>query len=417
VTGVAGSDPEALLARVLPPQALGARRLAGLGEGGERPLAAPRSEEEWSEVLRLAGREGWACLVVGRGSKPGWTRPPKRVDLVLSTRGYAGVVAYEPGDGTVTARAGSTMDEVVREVRAGGHHLTPDVPRPAGSTLGGVVAAGQSGFDRLRFGPVRHNVLGMRVALADGSIAKTGGRLVKNVTGYDLHRLYCGSHGTLCVILEASLRLQPAPDARAVCRASFADPTDVLEAAAAVAALPVRPLAVEARRVSDGWRLFVALWGREDVVDWEGARVAEEVAGAEIARGESAGPLLVRARDREGGGAPTLVLGARPSRLASLLDELERTAGGTALDVTCRPAVGEVTVRTEDDEDPRLLLRLHERLGGPGVSIRWRGAPPALAAEIDALTPEPAGLALMRRLKGALDPGGVFAAARLHARL
>lgn len=215
MTAVAGSDPQALLARVLPAEALGTHRLpdvdrvGGADGEGERPLAAPRSEEEWSEVLRLAGREGWACLVVGRGSKPGWTRPPKRVDLVLSTRGYAGVVAYEPGDGTVTARAGSTMDEIAREVRAGGHHLTPDVPRPGASTLGGVVAAGQSGLDRLRFGPVRHNVLGMRVALADGSIAKTGGRLVKNVTGYDLPRLAAGSLGSLGVITQVCLKLWP----------------------------------------------------------------------------------------------------------------------------------------------------------------------------------------------------------------
>ncbi len=97
------TGPATLLARMLPAETQG---VFALPDGSERPLAAPRSEEEWSETLRLAGREGWTCLVVGRGSKLGWARTPERVDLVLSTRNHAGVVAYEPGDGTLTARAG-----------------------------------------------------------------------------------------------------------------------------------------------------------------------------------------------------------------------------------------------------------------------------------------------------------------------
>ena len=150
----------------------------------------------------------------GLGSKLGWTRPPPRADLLVSTRRLAGLLRHEPDDGTLSALAGTPMSELRAAALAGGHWLTPDVAAPRRATLGGVIAAGQSGLDRLRFGPARHHVLGARVMLADGTIARSGGQLVKNVTGFDLHRLYAGSHGSLCVILEVALRLFPAPRAR-----------------------------------------------------------------------------------------------------------------------------------------------------------------------------------------------------------
>ena len=126
------------------------------------------------------------------------------------------------------------MAALAETVHAGGHHLTPDVPRPAESTLGGVVAAGQSGHDRVRYGPVRHHVLGVEVALADGSVVRSGGRLVKNVTGFDLHRLHCGAEGSLGILLGASMRLFPRPE-RTVLLASV--PTDAQAASAASLAL------------------------------------------------------------------------------------------------------------------------------------------------------------------------------------
>jgi len=135
--------------------------------------------------------------------------PPAGADWILSTRRLVGIVAYEPGDGTLTARAGTTFAALDEATERGGHVVTPDVAYPARATLGGAVGEGRSGFDRLRYGPTRHHVLGVRALLADGTFAKSGGQLVKNVTGYDLHRLYCGSRGSLCALVEVSLRLFP----------------------------------------------------------------------------------------------------------------------------------------------------------------------------------------------------------------
>jgi len=172
----------------------------------EIPMAAPETEEELIDLVREAREGGLKVLPIGNGTRLGGVHGCG-ADLLLSTRKLTGVVAYEPGDGTVTARAGTLMSELAEAISLGGHRLTPDVPRPAEATLGGVLADSWSGGDRLRFGPTRHHVLGLRVLSSDGVVTKTGGRLVKNVTGFELHRLYAGSGGGLCLILEASLRL------------------------------------------------------------------------------------------------------------------------------------------------------------------------------------------------------------------
>src|SRR5260221_4758069 len=169
---------------------------------GEAVVVCPANDDEVVEVIRLAAKERWRLSPVGLGLDF-----PAEVDFLFSTRRITGVVAYEPGDGTLSARAGTRMAELERVTRAAGNHLTPRVAAADRSTLGGVLAEGRSGIDRLRYGPSRHHVLGMRVALADGSVVKSGGRLVKNVTGYDMHRLYCRSLGSLCVVLEVSMRL------------------------------------------------------------------------------------------------------------------------------------------------------------------------------------------------------------------
>jgi glycolate oxidase iron-sulfur subunit len=197
------------------------------------------------------------------------------------------------------------------------------VPRPGGATLGGVLAAGQSGMDRLRHGPARHHVLGMRVVLAGGGVAKSGGRLVKNVTGYDMHRLYCGSHGTLCVIVEASMRLAAAPERERVVTAGARDRAEALEKARAALALDLQPLSVRAENVLDprgAWRVHVLLSGRAGFVEWASDRALEAIPGA-AADAET----IERVRDAElaGGAWPRLRLAGRPSRVAAALAALD----------------------------------------------------------------------------------------------
>jgi glycolate oxidase FAD binding subunit len=390
------------------------------GLEAELPLVAPRAIEELIELVRLAAREEKKLLPIGFGSKLSWSNPSGRADALVSLRDFAGIVAYEPGDGTLTARAGSSMAELARVVRAGGHHLTPDVPEPARASLGGMVSAGQSGFDRLRYGPVRGHVLGTLVLLADGSIARSGGRLVKNVTGYDLHRLHCGAHGTLGILLEVSLRLWPLPEEHAWLCCPCRDRSAALEAALGVQALFVKPLAVLARSEAR-WALEVGLAGRADVVAWEVAELTRVLRPSESLCGAQARERIEAARDRalEHGAWPEIELAARPSRLDAALAELEAGLddAGVPAEIEVHPLLATAAVRLRGAAPIAGLCDLHERLLLTGVRVRWPNAPRGLARTIDVTGPSPDGLELMHTIQRALDPDGRFALERFHDRI
>jgi FAD/FMN-containing dehydrogenase len=355
------------------------------------PLALPASEEELVEALKLAASERWSLVPIGLGSKLSWRRALERPDFALSTRKLTGVVAYEPGDGTLTARAGTTIESLSRTAREGGNHFTPRVPRPDGATLGGALAAGQSGIDRLRCGPSRHHVLGMRVALADGSVAKSGGRLVKNVTGYDMHRLYCGSHGTLCVILEASMRLFAGFEREILVTAPARDREGAIEGARAVASLGLQPLGVLAENVLDpdgAWRVHALLAGCAAVVEWGRRVLLETLPGA--AEGVE---TIERVRDAEltTGRWPDLRVTGRPSRL---LGALERIGAGARM--TVEPTIASAGIHA----DPLEIERIARDLRSAGLQVRVRGP------RADPLPEAAPGHEIARRLKLALDPEG-----------
>ena len=139
--------------------------------------------------------------------------PPLGYDLALSTSRLIGIVEYNPADLTVIARAGTTMAELERELRENGQFLPLDPPLPDRATIGGVLASNASGRWRTAYGSARDMVIGMRVALPSGQVAKSGGRVVKNVAGYDLAKLFIGSFGSLGVIVEAALKIYPLPAA------------------------------------------------------------------------------------------------------------------------------------------------------------------------------------------------------------
>lgn len=388
---------------------------------GTVPMVTPRDAGEVSELLRLCGREGRRVLPVGHGSKLAWSAPPVRVDVALSTRALAGVVAYEPGDGTLTARAGTDMARLAEVVAAGGHRLTPDVPRPGSASLGGVVAAGQSGICRLRLGPGRNHVLGLAAALGDGTSSKSGGRLVKNVTGFDLHRLHAGGKGALGVILEVSLRLFPMPAREAAHSVRFPRLATALEAAARLRAADVEPLALVVEEgfgpLESGAVLHAVFEGRVEGVARDLARTRNLLGPGEEREAGDARALLGRLRDLEPDAHEELSLHVttRPSRLERSLDRVLEWLrehdhprvvlvhpGLATLDVPLGRARGLDPVAGSALRSAATDLRVAL---APRAQVELRGGRLALPP-VDV---PPTQLALEQRLRAALDPDGVMA--------
>ena len=179
--------------------------------GHKRPQVAvmPADEAEVSKILALAWEADLAVAPWGGGSHQSIGYPPKRYDLALDLRRLNRLLAHEPADMTATAQAGIRMADLQRKLGGHGQFVPLDVSIPERTTLGGVLATGLSGPLRCRYGTARDLILGVRVAHADGTITKGGAKVVKNATGYDVTKLYLGSHGTLGIILEATFRLYP----------------------------------------------------------------------------------------------------------------------------------------------------------------------------------------------------------------
>jgi glycolate oxidase FAD binding subunit len=403
---------------------LGARAVGGVEiDGRDVPVAFAASQEQVVLLLLLASAQGWSVLPIGSGTKLERGPARARPRFAISLRGLSGVTAYERGDGTISARAGSTMAALRDVARAGGNHLTPDVAQPGHATLGGTLAAGASGIDRLRYGPVRHHVLGMTVALADGSVTKTGGRLVKNVTGYDLHRLYTGSRGALCVILEASLRLFPAPERDIVLRATYFGRDAALAAARQTLATSARPTCVCVDGGIDGqWTLTIALVGRADPIEWERATIERIIGDCEKLEGAAARDALGTLRDREPGttlrasvlpGGSTAVLAALDVALAAhrARAALVIHPGIASVDVNLLDERDDDLLDEPDDARAELVLAIARGLIIAGADVELRRAPLRARASFDPLESVPApARALMSRLKSSLDPAGRFAA-------
>jgi len=183
--------------------------------GGLAPRLAvrPKDRGEVVEALRAASRDRLSVVPWGAGVALAAEPAPERYDLALDLTALDRIVEYDPEDLTLTAECGVTL-ATLRSTLAARRQELPLEGAGANATLGGVLAADASGPRRLRFGAPHDRILGARFVLADGTLARSGGKVVKNVAGYALHRLLCGSHGALAVLVEASLKLAPAPEVR-----------------------------------------------------------------------------------------------------------------------------------------------------------------------------------------------------------
>lgn len=207
-------------------------------------VATPASTAEVADVVRGAAGGGLALVVRGAGTRQDWALPPQRLDLILETSRMCGLVEHAAGDLVAVVRAGTPLRQVQEALRPAGQQLALDEPLP-GATVGGTVAVNASGPRRMLYGTVRDLLIGVTVVRADGVVAKAGGKVVKNVAGYDLGKLVAGSYGTLGVITECAFRLHPLPAARRYVSARLDGPEDAARALSAVLGAQVVPSALE----------------------------------------------------------------------------------------------------------------------------------------------------------------------------
>jgi glycolate oxidase FAD binding subunit len=190
-------------------------RAANAGDivSGVQPqiVVEPGNEQELAQILKLADDRDLAVIPRGGGSKAAWGNPPQRAEIVLSTARLNAFVEYTWSDLTVTVEAGCTFKQLRETLSQLGQRLALDPLWPSRATVGGVLSSNDSGSLRLRFGSLRDLVIGVTLALPDGTLAKSGGKVVKNVAGYDLPKLATGALGTLGIITRATFRLHPKP--------------------------------------------------------------------------------------------------------------------------------------------------------------------------------------------------------------
>jgi glycolate oxidase FAD binding subunit len=376
--------------------------------------ALPRTRDEVVEIVRAAARDGFPVVPVGGNTSPRvGASSDRRSICLLSLELLDRVVAFEPGDQTLTAEAGLAVATADDLARPHAQFLAFDPPDPARATLGGTVAAATEGAYAARRGAVRDQLLGVVAVTGDGKLAKAGGRVVKNVTGYDLCRLYAGSRGALAILVELTVRLRPIPEtaARAVFRA--ASEAEALSLALRlrrtvhdVAQLHVLTGAASEAFAGDGApRMVLTLEGFASAVEAAG-RASEAALGAEAEAFSAAPPA--RAPVATPTDAPSTCVTAPIAAWPELLPRLVATEGpatGVCFDVLRGARTSWRERRETSSSDATLDRALRE--AGAGLDF-----PHDPAAHLDFLSrfpgQAPGGLDLMRRLKAAFDPAGIL---------
>lgn len=357
----------------------------------------PSNAQECATALRSAAAAERTVRVRGSGTKAdlGETLPS---DSMLCTLRLDGVIDHVPGDLTVTVRAGMRIRDLQQALAQRGQFLPLDPPHEA-ATVGGVIATNSNGFGTLRYGAVRDLLIGTTTALANGTRAHAGGRVVKNVAGYDLNKLLVGSFGTLGVIVEATFRVLPLPVACGGSVSVVADAATAFAAAGAIVRTSLRPTALVVDGDRETWRLIVAAAGEQPVVD----RTLRESGGQSLADAEQVlGPLRELPATAVDG---ALVRVALPlAAQAPFAEGVSRLDGFARLVADAGTGIARVHLRGDDVTVAAALAAAIASARVLGGSARAERVAQSLRSELSALRIEPPGGFLMRRLKDSFDP-------------
>ena len=389
----------------------------------EPAALAPSSLDEAAAAMRTLARDRLSVVFEGGGTDAG-LGAPARADAVLRTGGLAGIVEHAPSDQIVAVQAGMPLAALQAALAPHGQRLALDPPLADRATAGGVLCANAFGPRRTRYGSVRDLVIGVTMIRADGVVARGGGKVVKNVAGFDLPRVLFGSLGTLGLVAEVVFRLHPLPEASATVLVPGVSPADAwaltkaaldarLEPAAVVAFdVPVTPAGEGAWTIALRFEGFAP--GVRDQVERLSAlaeftpRRVERLDGADEAALWSRHDALRVAGDLRAKATfpPASLAGA-----AVALAPLSRSLRGAA--TVAYPTLGiAFTTGVAGEGTAREVEAARAALGRDRGSLVLCEAPASVRAQVDSWGPPPPAIALMRRLKAELDPEGRLAPGR-----
>ncbi|HEY3062548.1 MAG TPA: FAD-binding oxidoreductase [Chloroflexota bacterium] len=377
--------------------------------------AQPSTAEELAEALHAADTAGKAVAPIGGGTHLALGMPPERVDLALHTGKLQRVVEYEPADLTVTVEAGIRFADLQAQLAEQGQFLALDPSVDEASTIGGVLATNASGPLRFAYGTARDLVIGTRVANPDGTLTRSGGRVVKNVAGYDLNKLYIGSLGTLGITVEVSFKLAPIPPASATVVGAFASLDDMRGLAAAVVHSPLAPHAIEllapgaaaAAGIGHNAVLVLRVGGYEAAVERQVRDLSALIAQHGGSMVETAPTVWDDLATLRRGQQPLLVKAAVPiAQSVAVVDLLQRELASLEPIVWAHAGNGVAYASCKAPSFASALTSLRRQVSalGDNASLVIHSCPTPLKGDVDVWGEPSASIALMRAIKAKLDP-------------
>ncbi len=386
---------------------------------------APADLREATDILTAAAEEGGTVSFAGGGTELGFGYPPERVDLLLRTEHLAQIVEYAPADMVVEVEAGIPLAALQKELAVHGQRLALDVPHPELASIGGLLACNSFGPRRARFGSLRDLIVGVSLIRADGTRARGGGKVVKNVAGFDLPKIVVGSLGTLGMIATATFRLHPMPETVALLRVEHCSGSHLRRFVTGLLERRLEPAALLAVAVGRGYELFVLFEGFAAGVIEQGERFAALAAGFGLEALDADEDRAIEIRDEEVRtfGDVRVRFAVPPAGLERLeseaLEPLIRAFPAAKLALYPSLGVAFWSAYANDPETATLgLLRARavaEDLGGNAILLEARD--PAIRAAVDVYGTVPPAFALMRRLKERFDPGARLNRGRFLGRL
>lgn len=390
-------------------------------------IVYPSTAAELAEVLACVHANGWRILACGRGSKLHWGGLAEGVQLVVSTARLNRLIEHAIGDLTVTVEAGMPLARLQAQLAEQGQFLAIDPHYGERATLGGIVATADTGAWRQRYGGLRDMVIGLSVVRSDGQLAKAGGRVVKNVAGYDLMKLFTGSYGTLGLISQVTLRIYPLPEtSRTVLFTGEA--AAIAKATATLLNSALTPTAIDLLSAQTldalGTKAPLGLLSRFQSIEASVEKQAEQLQqvgdvlglNCQILREDPETALWQQLRELMEAAPPegriTCKIGVLPSKAVETIAELDTLTGALRagrLHAGC--GLGMLRFAAEA-LDPQTLLTIRQRCEAQGGFLTILEAPAALKSTLDIWGAVGNSLDVMKRLKQQFDPAHILSPGR-----